>query len=59
MFVRKPKIVAMIVEYCLEIKEALRDLAEPGYIEELRKSEKEILDGKGIPAEEVFKKLGI
>jgi len=59
MFERKPKIVVMVVEYCLELIEALRDLAEPGYIEKLRKSEEEILNGKGIPAKEVFKKLGI
>ena len=59
MFERKPKIVTIVVEYCLEIIEALHDLVEPGYIEELRKSEKEILEGKGIPAEKVFKELGI
>lgn len=55
----KPKAVVMAVEYYLELIETLRDLAEPGYIEELRKAKKEVLKGKGIPAEEVYKKLGI
>lgn len=55
----KPQAVVMAVEYYLELVEALRDLAEPGYIEELRKARKEILSGKGFSKEEVYKKLGI
>lgn len=55
----KPEAVVMAIEYYLELIETLHDLAEPGYIEELRKARKEVLEGKGIPAEKVYKKLGI
>ena len=55
----KPQAVVMAVEYYLELMETLRDSAEPGYIEKLRKSKEEILKGKGIPAEKVFEELGL
>lgn len=55
----KPEAVVMAVEYYLELMESLRDLAEPGYIEKLRRAKKEIMSGKGVPAEKVFKELGL
>lgn len=55
----KPQAVVMAVEYYLELMESLRDLAEPGYIEKLRKAKKEMMSGKGIPAEKVFEELGL
>lgn len=46
----------MLVE---ELEEAVKELADKDYIAELLAAEKEMRAGKGIPAKEVFKKLGI
>ena len=55
----KPSAVLMDVELYLELQETLRDLSEPGFVEELNKAVEEAEQGKGTPAEEVFKKLGV
>ncbi|MGB9707064.1 MAG: hypothetical protein ACPLXP_03265 [Microgenomates group bacterium] len=48
--------IKIIVE---EIIEALKELRDKDYQAELAAAKKEILEGKGKKAEEVFKKLGI
>lgn len=55
----KPAAVVMDVEYFLELQEALKDAQEPGYIQELNKAVEEIKSGKGIPAEKLYKELGL
>jgi len=55
----KPAAVVMAVEYYLELIEAIRDLAEPGYIEELNKAVEEVKKGKGMSAERLYKELGL
>lgn len=42
-----------------ELEEALRELKNKKYLEELSVARKEILAGKGQKAEDVFKELGI
>lgn len=42
-----------------ELEEAVKELADKDYIATLLKAEAEVRAGKGIPAEEVFKKLGL
>ena len=55
----KPAAILMDVELYLELQETLQDLSQPGFVEELNRAIEEVEGGKGVPAEEVFQKLGI
>ena len=55
----KPKAVLMDLDSYEEIIETLHDLSQPGFLDSLLKAQKEIRDGKGIPAEQVYKELGL
>lgn len=55
----KPKAVLMDIEEYLEQKEALKELADPVYLEKLLKAKKEFESGKGIPAKDIYQKAGI
>lgn len=55
----KPKAILMSMSVYLELQDTLEDLAHPDFIEDLNKAVEEVEQGNGIPAEEVYKKLGI
>lgn len=55
----KPVAVIIDVEKYLEIQEALREFSDPGYVRELLEAEREFDDGRGIPAEEVYRDKGL
>ena len=55
----KPAAILMDVELYLELQETLQDLSEPGFLEELNQAIEEVEQGKGIPADKVFKKLSL
>ena len=55
----KPAAVIIGLEYYLEVQDALNELSDPAYLRELLAAREEILQGKGIPAEEVFRQKGV
>lgn len=57
----RPKGVLLDLNYYLELEELQEQIADsdPKFIKELNKALGEVKAGKAIPAEEVFKKLGI
>lgn len=55
----EPVAVLVDLERYLEEKEALRELSDPIYLKELLEAKIEIRKGKGVPAEELFKKKGL
>lgn len=54
----KPAAVLMSAQEYESWKETNEILADPGLVKAIRKGEKEIKEGKGIPWEEVKKELG-
>ena len=55
----KPVAVLLDVEKYLEMREALRDLSDPQYVQELMAAKREIEQGKGIPAQGVYREAGL
>lgn len=55
----KPLAVVLDVEKYLEIQEALREFSDPAYLAQLLATKNEFAEGKGIPAEEVYKAKGL
>ena len=55
----KPAAVIVELDKYLEIQQALREFSDPEYIDSLFESRKEIREGKGIAAEEVFREKGL
>lgn len=55
----KPVALLMDIEKYLEVKQALKEFSDPEYLADLLEARKEISEGKGIPAEEVFAKKGL
>lgn len=55
----KPVAILLSVEKYLEMREAIRDLSDPKYAQELIVAKREIDEGKGIPAEEVYREAGL
>lgn len=55
----KPVALLIDIEKYLEVKQALKEFSDPEYLAELLEGRKEIRNGKGIPADEVFAKKGL
>lgn len=55
----KPAAVIVDVEKYLEVQQALKEFSDPEYLASLLEARKEIREGKGIPAEEVFRQKGL
>ena len=55
----KPVAVLLSVEKYLEMRETIRDFSDPQYVQELIAARREIEEGKGIPAEEVYREAGL
>ena len=55
----KPVAVLMDVEKYLEMHEAIREFSDPEYLAALLEAKAEIKAGKGVPAEEVFRKTAV
>ena len=55
----KPVAVLLSIEKYLEMREAIRDLSDPRYAEELVAAKREIDEGKGMPAEDVYREAGL
>lgn len=55
----KPVALLMNIEKYLEVKQALKEFSDPKYLADLLEAKKEIREGKGVPAEEVFAKKGL
>ena len=55
----KPVAVLLDVEKYLEMRETIRDLSDPQYVQELVAARREMDEGKGVPAEEVYREAGL
>lgn len=55
----KPVAVLMDVEKYLELQEALKEFSDPQYLAALLEAKRDIREGRGIPAAEVFAKKGL
>lgn len=55
----QPKVTLISAEELESLEETLEILSNPKLMKDLRKAEKEIDEGKGIPWEEVQKELGL
>ena len=55
----KPTAVIIDVEKYLEVQQALREFSDPEYLAELLEARREIREGRGVPAEEVFARKGL
>ncbi|MBI4339388.1 MAG: type II toxin-antitoxin system Phd/YefM family antitoxin [Chloroflexi bacterium] len=55
----KPVAILLSVERYLEMREAIRDFSDPQYAQELIAARREIDEGKGITAEEVYREAGL
>lgn len=55
----KPVALMIDVEKYLEVQQALKEFSDPEYLANLLEARKEIREGKGVPAEEVFAKKGL
>ena len=55
----KPVALLVDVERYLEMKQALKEFSDPEYLAALFEARKEIREGKGIAAEEVFANKGL
>lgn len=53
----KPAAVMMDIEYYLELQEALGDLTEPGYTDQLNEAVEDVKKRKGVPAQKLYKQL--
>ncbi len=55
----KPVAILLSVEKYLEMREGIRDFSDTQYVQELMAARREIDEGKGIPAEEVYREAGL
>ena len=55
----KPVALLIDVEEYLEIKQAIKEFSDPEYLATLLEARREIREGKGVPAEEVFTQKGL
>ncbi len=55
----KPVAVLLDIERYLEMRETIRDLSDPSYIQDLITARRETDQGKGTPAEEVYREAGL
>ena len=55
----KPVALLMNIDKYLEIKDAMEEFSDPQYLSDLLEAKREIKQGKGIPAQEVFAKKGL
>ena len=55
----KPAAVLLNIEKYLEMRDALRDLSDPQHLQELIAAKREFDEGKGIPAEQVYREAGL
>jgi len=55
----KPVALLVDVERYLEMKQALKEFSDPEYLAALFEARREIREGKGIAAEEVFANKGL
>lgn len=55
----KPVALLMNIEKYLELKQAVEEFSDPQYVADLLEAKREIKEGRGIPADEVFAKKGI
>lgn len=55
----KPVALLMGVEEYLEVKQAMKEFSDPEYLADLLEARKEIREGRGVPAEQVFAKKGL
>ncbi len=55
----KPVALLVNIEKYLEVRQALQEFSDTEYLAELLAARKEIREGKGIRAEEVFAKKGL
>lgn len=55
----KPAAVIIDLEKYLEVQEALEEFSDPAYLVGLLEAKREISEGKGVPAEEVFRQKGL
>lgn len=55
----KPVALIINIEKYLEVQQALKEFSDPEYLADLLEAKKEIREGKGVPAEEVFARKGL
>ncbi len=55
----KPAAVLLDIEQYLEMQQALAEFSDPAYLAELIEARREIRDGRGVAAEEVFAQKGL
>jgi len=55
----KPVALIINIEKYLEVQQALKEISDPEYLADLLEARKEIREGKGVPAEEVFARKGL
>lgn len=55
----KPTAIIIDIDKYLEVQQALKEFSDPAYLVSLVEAKKEIREGKGVPAEEVFKRKGL
>jgi len=55
----KPMAVIVDLEKYLEVQQAMREFSQPEYLANLLEAKREIREGKGVPAEEVFRRRGL
>jgi prevent-host-death family protein len=55
----KPMAVIVDLEKYLEVQQAMREFSHPEYLANLLEAKREIREGKGVPAEEVFRQRGL
>ncbi|MBI2864359.1 MAG: type II toxin-antitoxin system Phd/YefM family antitoxin [Chloroflexi bacterium] len=55
----KPAAVIIDVEKYVEVQQALQEFSDPEYLADLLEARKEIREGKGVPAEDVFRQKGL
>jgi len=55
----KPTAVIIDMEKYLEVQQALKEFSDPEYLASLLEAKREIREGKGVLAEEVFRRKGL
>lgn len=55
----KPTAVIVDMDKYLEVQQALKEFSDPEYLASLLEAKRDIRQGKGIPAEEVFGEKGV
>ena len=55
----KPAAVIVDLEKYLEVQEALKEFSDPEYLRTLLESRREIREGRGTVAEEIYRKKGL